>query len=345
MKLGRILRSTPDGTEERVVLVEPDADRVIDLARAFALVQLRRGATPEAARRVARAIFPSSMAAAIGAGDIFIDSASDALAAADDASSAIGDVQWTGAVDPPVIRDGLTFSQHIKQFTAAIGGGLPNPNIYKTPGYFKGSTGTVYGQDQEIPYPSFTEYLDYELEIGYVIGKPGRSITPDEAFDHVFGITIFNDFSARDLQGSEMAIGMGPQKAKDFAYGIGPWITTLDEIPGIEGLTGSITVNGELWSSCVAQDMVYTPQELVAYVSIADNLQPGDVIASGTLGNGSAFELGRKLSRGDVLELQLEHVGTLRNTISAVEETPPWWPEARPYPFAAEAAAAAAAGK
>ena len=333
MKLGRVVRPTPDGPRARIVAVQPDSERVIDLAQAYALTLQRSGAEPERASKIARSIFPSSMAAAIGGGDVFLDAAHDALETADDASLPLLEVQWCAAVDSPVIRDGLTFSQHIINFSEKVTHALPNPNIYKIPGYFKGSTATVYGHNEEIPYPDFTDAFDYELEIGYVVGRRGRNLTPDDALDHLFGITIFNDFSARDVQGAEMAIGMGPQKCKDFAYGIGPWITTMDEVSSIEGLTGSVRVNGETWSTCVAGDMVYTPAELVAYISIADYLQPGDLIGSGTLGFGSGLELGKTLSPGDVVELELESVGTLRSPISKTREKAPWWPEPRPYPF------------
>ncbi|WP_314504876.1 fumarylacetoacetate hydrolase family protein [uncultured Microbacterium sp.] len=333
-KIGRIAVPTPDGETIRLVAVEPENDRVIDLARAFALVEQRRSATPEAARRIALATFPSSLAAAIGSGPRFRESIELALAAADDASTGLADVHWRAAVDAPVIRDGLTFEGHITNFFANVMKTPPNPSIYVRPGYFKGSNGVLYGHDEVIPYPSYTEALDYELEIGYVIGAPGRNLAPEDALDHVFGITIFNDFSARDVQAVEFGIGMGPQKSKDFAYGIGPWVTTLDEVGAIEGLRGQVRVNGEVWSDTVVEDFVYTPSELIAYVSIADRLQPGDVIGSGTMAFGAGVELQRTLNRGDVLELELEKVGTLRSHIATESEHIPWWPEPKHNPHA-----------
>lgn len=332
MKFGRVSEISPDGPQLRLVLAEPESGRVIDLARAYSLVLRRRGASAERAAQLSRHIFPSSMAAAISTGDALKDFAHEALAAADDASTAIDQVAWRAAVDAPVIRDGLTFEKHITNFAREVTKAKPNPNIYIRPGYFKGSTGVSYGHDEVIPYPDFTDQLDYELEIGYVVGKPGRNLTPEEGLAHVFGITIFNDFSARDLQAGEMAIGMGPQKCKDFAYGIGPWITTLDEVPQIDGLAGQVRVNGEVWSDTRVEDMVYTPDELVAYVSIGDNLQPGDIIGSGTLGFGSGLELGRKLNLGDVIELEVDGIGTLRSPISTEREKAPWWPAPRHNP-------------
>ncbi|WP_344065776.1 fumarylacetoacetate hydrolase family protein [Microbacterium pumilum] len=313
--------------------VEPEAGRVIDLARAFALALQRGGATTERSRQIALSIFPGSLSAGIAAGDAFLENAHRALTAADDASTSLHDVTWRAAVDPPVIRDGLTFGTHIENYFRNVVRSKPVRAVYERPGFFKGSTATIYGHDEVIPYPNISEKLDYELEIGYIVGKPGRNLTPDQAMRHVFGITIFNDWSLRDVQALEGPIGMGAQHSKDFAYGIGPWITTIDEIPSIEGLVGQVRVNGEVRADTRVENFVYTPAELVAYVSIFDGLQPGDLIGSGTMGFGAGVEIDRFVQPGDVVELELEGVGTLRNQVSPEKEVPPWWPEPRPYPF------------
>lgn len=336
MKLGRIALSSPDGEQVRVVAVEPDNERVIDLARAYSLSLQQGGAQPSRARELSLAVFPGSLSAAIAAGDSFLDHAHAALAAADDASIDIAEVSWRAAIDPPVIRDGLTFGTHIENYFRNVVRTKPVRAVYERPGFFKGSTATVYGHDQVIPYPNISEKLDYELEIGYIVGKPGRNLTPEDALSHVFGITIFNDWSLRDVQALEGPIGMGAQHSKDFAYGIGPWITTLDEIPSIEGLNGQVRVNGEVRADTKVENFVYTPAELVAYVSIFDGLQAGDLIGSGTMGFGAGVELDRFLVPGDLVELELEGVGILRNQLAAEKETPPWWPTPRPYPFEEE---------
>lgn len=333
MKLGRIAVDSPDGEQIRLVAAEPEADRVIDLARAYALVLQRRGATAERARQIAQCLFPGSLSTAISIGATFLDLAQEALAAGDDASLSIGEVEWRAAIDPPMIRDGLTFGTHIENYFKNVVHSKPARAVYERPGFFKGSTATVYGHDQVVPYPDISEKLDYELEIGYIVGRPGRNLTPDQAMGHVLGITIFNDWSLRDVQALESPIGMGAQHSKDFAYGIGPWITTLDEIPSIEGLKGQVRVNGEVRSETRVENFVYTPAELVAFVSIFDGLQPGDLIGSGTMGFGAGVEINRFLAPGDVVELDLEGVGTLRNPVAEHKETPPWWPEPRPYPF------------
>ncbi len=337
MKLGRIVIDGPDGREIRVVAVEPDHGRVIDLKKAYALALQKGGAAVDGARHLAHATF-RDLTQGISAGDFFLEAAGRALAAADDAAISINEVTWTAAIKPPVIRDSLTFNGHIKNFFGNVMKTVPTREVYERPGYFKGTTSTIYGHDEVIPYPSITEMLDYELEIGYIIGKPGRNLTPENAWDHVFGITIFNDWSLRDVQKLESPIGMGAQHSKDFAYGIGPWIVTRDELNSVIGLKGQVRVNGEIWSDTQVEDFIWTPEETISYASEFNGLQPGDLIGSGTMAFGAGVELGKFLQPGDVLELELERVGTLRNRISDEKETPAWWPSPQPFPFEEAAA-------
>jgi 2-keto-4-pentenoate hydratase/2-oxohepta-3-ene-1,7-dioic acid hydratase in catechol pathway len=337
MKLGRINVSTPDGDQPRIVAVLEQEGRTVDLARAYATVLRRRAASAEAATRLARTLFPSSMSQAIASGDLFRETAELALAGADDASADIDSVSWIAAVDAPVIRDSLTYPIHMEHFAAKVGGNLPPPQIFKTPPYFKGSASMIYGHGQVVPYPSYTSFMDWELEIGIIVGSPGHNLSPKEAESRIFGYTIFNDFSARDVQSKEMTMGMGPQKSKDFAFGIGPWIVTVDEIPSLAELTGSVRLNGEVVSTCTADGGIISPAELVAWVSVSDNVLPGDLIALGTLGNGSGLEIDRKLEPGDVLELQLDKVGVLK-TIVGEPEVAPWWPQEKPYPWTSDVA-------
>lgn len=332
MKLGRIAVSGPDGEEIRVVAVEPEQSRVIDLKKAYALALQKRGGTVEGTRHLAHATF-RDLTQGIASGDFYLEAASKALIAADDASIPLELANFRAAIKPPVIRDSLTFNGHIKNFFGNVLHSKPTRAVYERPGFFKGSTATIYGTNETIPYPDITEQLDYELEIGYIIGKPGRNVVPEDAFKHVFGITIFNDWSLRDVQVLEGPIGMGAQHSKDFAYGIGPWIVTMDEIPSLIGLTGQVRVNGEIWSNTKVEDFIWTPEETVSYVSQFDGLQPGDLIGSGTMAFGAGAELQRFLQPGDVLELELERVGVLRSPVSSTKESPTWWPTPQPYPF------------
>jgi 2-keto-4-pentenoate hydratase/2-oxohepta-3-ene-1,7-dioic acid hydratase in catechol pathway len=335
MKFSRVASHGLDGETLRVVIVDTEGERVVDARKAYALALARRGATIEGARRLAHATF-RDMTEAVGLGNLMLDAAEVAMTAADDASSPLGEVDFRAAITPPVLRDSLTFNGHIKSFFGNVLKKTPAREVYERPGYFKGSTGTILGTNQTVPYPSITEKLDYELEIGYVIGKSGRSIEPENAFDHLFGITIFNDWSLRDVQVLESPIGMGAQHSKDFAYGIGPWIVTMDEIQSIIGLRGQVRVNGEVRSDTRVEDFIWTPQETIAYASQLDFLQSGDLIGSGTMALGSGVEISQFLNPGDVLELELEKVGVLRSPVSREKESPTWWPSPQPFPFEEE---------
>ncbi|KQQ60210.1 fumarylacetoacetate hydrolase [Pseudomonas sp. Leaf127] len=328
MKLGRFVVEGLDGPVQRICMVLPEQGRVIDLRAAEALRLQSQGATREAALRYASTVFPESMSAAIALGQQFLDTAHQAAHAfGDDASRSIDTLQWGPACDPSVVRDGLTFTKHIRQFHERMNI-TPTPALLDIPGYFKGSPWTVIGHDAEVPWPAKGQRVDYELEIGWVIGQRAHNILPEDARSHIFGLTIFNDFSARDLQANEFAIGMGPTKSKDFAYGIGPWITTIDEFTNLNDIKMSVRVNGETWGEGDSSEMLWTPEELIAYVSIGDHVQPGDVIGSGTMGNGSALELGRSLNPGDVVELEVSGVGVLRNRIGQ-RPADAWWPARR----------------
>ncbi|MGH9120062.1 MAG: fumarylacetoacetate hydrolase family protein, partial [Acidimicrobiales bacterium] len=158
-------------------------------------------------------------------------------------------------------------------------------------------------------------FLDYELELAVVIGRQGADLRPDEARSHVFGVTIMNDFSARDLQMREMTASLGPAKGKDFATSIGPWITTMDELDA-DRLEMVARVNGEEWTRNSMATITWTIDELVAYVSRAETLGPRQVIATDTVGRGSGLELYRKLRPGDVVELDIDGIGTLRNRLA-----------------------------
>lgn len=328
MKLGQISVDTPFGPVARLVAVDTAKSRVVDLATAEILRRRACGATQAAAQRLASALFPGSMSGAIALGDVFLETAHEAVERrGDDAATPMTGVTWLSALDPPVIRDGLTFVKHIRQFHERVGA-EPNEALLEIPGYFKGTPFTVVGHDAEIQKPFYTEYFDYELELGYVVGRLCHNLTPEEASQALFGVTIFNDWSARDVQKIELRIGMGPGKGKDFAFGIGPWIVTMDEIGRLDDLNMVVRINGKECSRGNSAETVWSPGELLAYMSISEYVQPGDLIGSGTVGNGSGLEIGRKLEVGDVLELEVSRIGTLRNKIGPSEEKR-WWPEQR----------------
>jgi 2-keto-4-pentenoate hydratase/2-oxohepta-3-ene-1,7-dioic acid hydratase in catechol pathway len=215
MRLGRVEVGGPDGPVARLVLIEPERGRLIDLALAERARLLRSGASDEAARRIAAALFPPSMAAAIAAGPLFTEAAARAAAVAADAGVLpLERARWLPPLDPPRMRDCMAFEGHILAGYEALGAEVP-PQIYELPIYYKGNPGTLIGHDAEVPWPAYSRRMGYELELGFVVGRAARSVTPEEAKGLLFGVTIFNDFSARDAQGREMGGGLGPAKGKD----------------------------------------------------------------------------------------------------------------------------------
>lgn len=239
---------------------------------------------------------------------------------------------------PRSIRDCLVFEKHLIQATRTVvkwrspllanldawveklrGRPLFSPPKvwYDFPVYYKGNPFSVVGTDAEVHWPSYTEKLDYELEFGVFIGKVGRNITQEAARNHIAGYAIYNDFSARDIQIREMECRLGPAKGKDFDTGnaIGPYLVTPDEVPTPYNLTMSAKVNGEEWSRGSSSSMHFTFEEIIAYISRDETLYPGEFIGSGTVGNGCGLELDRWLKRGDVVELDVEGLGVLRNVI------------------------------
>jgi 2-keto-4-pentenoate hydratase/2-oxohepta-3-ene-1,7-dioic acid hydratase in catechol pathway len=331
MKLGRIVADAPDGPVPRLVLVLPEQQRVIDLRKAGTAQFLAQGASRGAAQRLSEALFPGSMSAAIALGDRFLAACNDVTHhRADDASLPIDAVRWLPASDPSIVRDGLTFLKHIRQFHQKMGL-TPTPALLQIPGYFKGSPHTCIGHEAEVVWPEYLQRMDYELELGWVIGREAHNVRPEDARRHLFGVTIFNDFSGRDLQANEFAIGMGPTKCKDFAYGIGPWITTMDEFDDLNSIKMSVRVNGETWAEGDSSETLWSVDELIAWVSLDEYAQPGDVIGSGTMGNGSSLEIDRVLNPGDVVELEVQGIGVLRNRLGQ-KSGKRWWP-ARRQPF------------
>lgn len=186
---------------------------------------------------------------------------------------------------------------------------------YEIPAYYKGSTSGFIGNNKTIPWPSYTNKLDYELEFGVVIGKDGFNISEENALDHIFGYTIFNDISARDIQKKEMAVRLGPAKGKDFCSIAGPVIITADEFNGEPNLKMQAFINGEKWSEGYSGDSHYTWAQMIAHASREEWLQATDFMGSGTVGTGCGLELDKWIKPGDKIELIVEKIGTLTNIV------------------------------
>lgn len=216
--------------------------------------------------------------------------------------------------NPPSLKDFIAFEAHVKRGYEIRGKTLPE-QWYKQPIYYKGNHRTIIGPDEPIIWPSYTQKLDYELELGCIIGKSGENIPEDQAQSYIFGFTILNDYSARDIQFAEMQCRLGPAKGKDFATAIGPYIATLDEFDWPVDLTMTALVNGEPWSKGQSGTSHWSWSQIIAYASLEEAIYPGDILGSGTVGGGCGYELDRWIQPDDVVELQIEGLGHLRNTV------------------------------
>ena len=229
--------------------------------------------------------------------------------------------------DPPSVRDFYAFEQHVKTVRAKRGVEMI-PEWYEIPIFYFSNNSEIYGHDEPIPYPVGSNELDIELEIACVIGRDGKDIPVEEAADYIAGYTIMNDWSARDFQFKEMKLNLGPAKGKDFATSIGPWLVTPDELASRRQESGAgerydmtmiARVNGKEISRGNFNQIYYSFPQMIAYASRNTRLRAGDVLGSGTVGTGCIREIGIEvqpwLQRGDVVELEIEGIGVLRNRI------------------------------
>ena len=217
---------------------------------------------------------------------------------------------------PPQMRDFLCFERHLVQAFQAIGK-KPPAAWYERPIFYHPSRFSVCGPEADVPWPAYCEKLDFELEFGCYIGRAGKDIPRARAREHIFGYTIFNDFSARDEQAKEMAGQLGPGKGKDFDNGnaMGPCLVTADEIGDPYSLEMAVRVNGEEWGRGNSRDMHWKFEDCIAHVARSETLYPGEFFGSGTVGNGCGLEHMRFLKDGDVVELEVEKIGILRNRV------------------------------
>jgi 2-keto-4-pentenoate hydratase/2-oxohepta-3-ene-1,7-dioic acid hydratase in catechol pathway len=228
--------------------------------------------------------------------------------------------------EPPSIRDFYAFEAHVA--TARRSRGLEmEPDWYDLPVFYFTNPGAVLGPGDPVPMPAGTQELDYELEVAVVIGRECQDVAADDWLSVVAGFTIMNDWSARDLQRREMALGLGPAKGKDFATSLGPILVTPEELldeGGVPRATMTASVNGVEWSRGQLADLHFGWGTLVAHASRSARLRPGDVIGSGTVGTGCILELGLVHGRdrypwlvpGDEVALSVEGIGELVSCIA-----------------------------
>jgi len=275
----------------------------------------------------------ASMQALIDAGDAGLAKARAALEAGDPIR--LQDVKLLAPLPcPPQIRDASTAPRHIMNAPvgmrrlAALLQDQPDPgpaegsipDIYRAqPIFYITNRFSVAGHGADIRWPGYSRYMDYELEVAVVIGKGGRDIPAASAMDHVFGFTIFNDFSARDTQLREMQGMLGPAKGKSFDAGnvFGPWIVTRDEIADYRNLRCTAHINGRLVTDSRLGEMLHGFEDMIAYISDSETLHPGEIIGGGTVDDGCGLERCEFLSDGDEISLTVEGIGSLVNKVVA----------------------------
>lgn len=236
----------------------------------------------------------------------------------------LGDTELLAPIPrPPSVRDFMSFELHLKNAYKNLEKEIPK-EWYEAPAFYFTNHHAIIGPETPLSYPSFTKCLDFELEIACVIGKQGKDIKAGDAEDYIFGFTILNDWSARDIQMEEIKIGLGPAKGKDFATSIGPYIVTKEslqkyKIENRHDLTMTARINGKEISKGNLKDIHYSFADMIERASINATLYPGDIIGSGTVGTGCLLELSGVqqswLIPGDTVELEVTELGILKNTI------------------------------
>jgi 2-keto-4-pentenoate hydratase/2-oxohepta-3-ene-1,7-dioic acid hydratase in catechol pathway len=252
------------------------------------------------------------------------------------------DVRLLPPLAAPTVRDFVAFEEHVEGVAASVGPQAGSsavvPEWYQAPTFYFTNPYALIGAYDDVPVPPGSELLDFELEVAVVVGRDGASLTPEQAREHIFGYTVLNDWSARDLQRREMKVLLGPAKGKDSATTLGPWLVTADELEPYRDADGFLAldlrafVNGELIGQDLLSNMGWPFEELISYASRGTEVRAGDVLGSGTCGNGGCLaELwGRRgsidpppLRPGDVVELTVEGIGTVRNKVTAGLTLPP----------------------
>lgn len=240
----------------------------------------------------------------------------------------ISDVQLLAPIpDPPTVRDFYAFEQHVRVARERRGLGM-DPDWYQIPVFYFSNPYAIVGPDVDVPIAPGSVSMDFELEVAAIVGRAGHDLSPDDAEQHIAGFCVMNDWSARDVQRREMQLSMGPVKGKDFATSLGPALVTPDELESARSgkaydLAMVARVNGREYSRATLAGIYWSFGEMLAYASRGTWVRPGDVIGSGTCGTGCILELSLVhgadqypwLQPGDVVELEVERLGVLRNRV------------------------------
>ncbi|MEF8886612.1 MAG: fumarylacetoacetate hydrolase family protein [Haloarculaceae archaeon] len=315
MRLATFTVETAVGPIDRVGVTYGDS--LVDLTAGYAAILADEGRTRPV--EAARALVPPDMLELLRNGPEAIEAAREVrVAAADGDLPAEGPRggQVTYDEDAVSLRAPLPRPNTIRDFSVFEAHGTEKPEEwYDLPAYYKGNPDSTVPPNTEVEWPDYTDRLDFELELGVVIGRECRDIDPSEAEEYIAGYTVFNDFSARDIQGEEMTMGLGPGKGKDFANGFGPYLVTADAFdPGDARMTAR--VNGEVWSEGNSGEAHHSVGDMLEHAAMGETVHPGDVLGTGTVGGGCGYDLDRWVDHGDTIELEIEGIGTLRHTVS-----------------------------
>ena len=316
-------------------LVSGDADtgELLDLGAATRTLLASEAIPHEGARRIAAALVPGSLLGFIEGGARSRDLADEAVATALERGwesdplgarirySASEIIHLPAISDPPLLRDFMAFEKHLVNIFPRLGREIPD-EWYRRPVYYKGNPSAIGAHEQDVAIPAYADRLDLEFEFAAIIGRAGVDIAEEDARSHIFGYTVYDDFSARDIQAAEMTVGLGPAKGKDFlgAHVLGPVVVTADELGDPYALGMSALVNGVKWTDGSSADMHWRFEQMIAYASRDELVRVGEVFGSGTVGDGSGAEQGKWLESGDAVELTVEGIGTLRNRVVSTRE-------------------------
>ncbi|AEE47121.1 fumarylacetoacetate hydrolase family protein [Cellulomonas fimi] len=245
----------------------------------------------------------------------------------------VGSVRLLAPVQPASIRDFVAFEEHVEGVVRSVSGGAGVPGEwYDAPAFYFGNPHSVVGATDDVEVPPGCTALDFELEIAAVVGRRGRDLDAAGARESIVGYTVLNDWSARDLQTREMKVGLGPAKGKDFACTLGPWLVTVDELEPYRDADGYLALEMRSWVNAtpVGHDLSsnagWTFEELLQHASRGAWVDAGDVLGSGTCGNGGCLaemwgrtgvQEPRPLGPGDVVRLEVEAIGSIENRVVA----------------------------
>ena len=323
MRLVTFELTTPLGPARRTGAMDGSA-HVVDLSLARAALHAAKGRPRH--RALGEAEVPSDMLELLEGGEYTMECAREALdhvtQSGDDALGgaairhALADVRLLAPLPRPnSLRDFLVFEAHLRNIYRLLGreDQFP-PEWYNLPAHYKGNPDAIYGPEDVVPYPGYTDKLDYELEICAVVGKRGRRVNEADAGAYIAGYTLYNDWSARDIQMRESSVGIGPGIGKDMASSIGPSIATPDEFSRQHSKLEA-RIDGETWSTGTLADMHFSFEQIIEFISQEADVVPGDLLGSGTIGMGCGFERDRYLAPGMTIELEAEGIGLLRNVL------------------------------